>query len=257
MLRDRTFLNKKIATAFHQERFYPSGNYTWRVPEGCESVDVFLVGGGGGCANVSAGAGGYTKCYKQDLSGYKDGNQISVTPGQNISIIVGAGGDSVNGEYYSGHNGGYSQFASSLYRANGGNGGTHGSGYSGGAGDGGSGGCGWYDAYPGSDGSDGTGGTYMPSGKGQGHTTRDFGEPSGNRNAGGGGCTRGADRTGGASDYQYGTGSRAYGDVGWGGGDAYAYGGGGYGGGAAGAALAESIGPGGDGTVLIRYYAYK
>ena len=54
MLRDRTFLNKKIATAFHQERFYPSGNYTWRVPEGCESVDVFLVGGGGGCANVSA-----------------------------------------------------------------------------------------------------------------------------------------------------------------------------------------------------------
>lgn len=50
MLRDRTFNRKKEATVFHQERFYPSGNYTWQVPEGCESVDVFLVGGGGAVA---------------------------------------------------------------------------------------------------------------------------------------------------------------------------------------------------------------
>lgn len=28
-------------------RFYPAGNYTWVVPDGCFSVDVFLVGGGG------------------------------------------------------------------------------------------------------------------------------------------------------------------------------------------------------------------
>lgn len=28
-------------------RFYPAGNYTWIVPEGCREVDVFLVGGGG------------------------------------------------------------------------------------------------------------------------------------------------------------------------------------------------------------------
>lgn len=34
-------------------RFYPAGNYTWIVPEGCFSVDVFLVGGGG-----SGGGGG-------------------------------------------------------------------------------------------------------------------------------------------------------------------------------------------------------
>lgn len=31
-------------------RFYPAGNYTWIVPEGCFSVDVFLVGGGGSAA---------------------------------------------------------------------------------------------------------------------------------------------------------------------------------------------------------------
>lgn len=41
-------------------RFYPAGNYTWIVPEGCFSVDVFLVGGGGGVrySMVYAGAGG-------------------------------------------------------------------------------------------------------------------------------------------------------------------------------------------------------
>lgn len=27
-------------------RFYPAGNYTWKVPAGCWEVDVFLVGGG-------------------------------------------------------------------------------------------------------------------------------------------------------------------------------------------------------------------
>lgn len=27
-------------------RFYPAGNYTWIVPDGCFLVDVFLVGGG-------------------------------------------------------------------------------------------------------------------------------------------------------------------------------------------------------------------
>lgn len=44
-------------------RFYPAGNYTWIVPDGCFLVDVFLVGGGGGGGGVRysmvyAGAGG-------------------------------------------------------------------------------------------------------------------------------------------------------------------------------------------------------
>lgn len=41
-------------------RFYPAGNYTWIVPDGCFLVDVFLVGGGGGVrySMVYAGAGG-------------------------------------------------------------------------------------------------------------------------------------------------------------------------------------------------------
>ena len=39
-------------------RFYPAGNYTWIVPEGCFSVDVFLVGGGGSGRAAGGGGGG-------------------------------------------------------------------------------------------------------------------------------------------------------------------------------------------------------
>lgn len=89
---------------------------------------------------------------------------------------------------------------------------------------------------------------YSPSGelrgggKGQGYTTRDFGEPTGKRNAGGGGADRNRDSgNGGESDYDEGCGT--------GKGTRKS---GGYGGGGCG-----SYGTGGDGTVLIRYYAYK
>ena len=265
MLRDRTFNRKKEATVFHQERFYPSGNYTWQVPEGCDSVDVFLVGGGGGCGNIASGAGGYTRCFKEDASGYRDGYGVQVVPGQNIQIVVGGGGYSYNTESCKGDDGGYSQFMNSSYRANGGGGGeyTGSSGNRGAVGDGGAGACGWRSATAGSDGSDGTGGSYMSSGKGQGYTSRDFGEPNGNRNAGGGGSGRGGSgsndaQDGGVSDYIEGSGSDASNT------NTYqiAKGGGGYGGGASGPTNASTsnigdYGPGGDGTVLIRYRSYK
>lgn len=46
-------------------RFYPAGNYTWIVPEGCFSVDVFLVGGGGSGSSAGGGGGGvrYSMAY--------------------------------------------------------------------------------------------------------------------------------------------------------------------------------------------------
>lgn len=126
---------------------------------------MFLVGAGGGCSYNSGlgvpggGGGGYTKTYKKDTAGYRDGNAITVTPGQTIEIIVGAG--------VRGANGGYSQFMSSLYRAEGG----HLSQWNG-DGNGGSGGVGVYRSTHSVGGSDGTGsgGT-----SGQGHTTRDLG----------------------------------------------------------------------------------
>ena len=79
-------------------------------------------------------------------------------------------------------------------------------------------------------------------GKGQRHTTRDFGEPTGKRNAGGGGSDRNINGgMGGESDYDKGCGT--------GNGNRKS---GGYGGGGCG-----TYGNGGDGTVLIRYWAYE
>ena len=125
MIRKRTFYERKVADVFHQERFFPAGSYSWTVPEGCTSVDVFLVGGGGGTGNIASGGGGYTKTYKSSTSGYRDGGPVTVSAGQRISIIVGSGGDSVNSDDAKGYDGGYSQFMSSSYRANGGSGGEY------------------------------------------------------------------------------------------------------------------------------------
>lgn len=227
------------------KRFYPAGNYTWTVPPGCTEVDVFLVGAGGsGASSGAGGGGGYTKTYKKDQTGWRDGGAISVTPGQSIPIIVGAGALLYKKD------GGYSQFLNSNYRANGGRGAGNGqtdvwSDYKGG--NGGSGGApdGPYaNGSAGSDGNSGVDNTEAPekmkAGLGQGHTTRDFGEPTGKRNAGGGDagrCIYGQ----GVSDYDEGSGA-SY---------SRSKGGGGYGGGGA------HKSKGGDGTVLIRYWAYE
>lgn len=237
---------------FFQQRFYPAGTYTWIVPKGCTEVDVFLVGGGGGGSDVFGGGGGYTKTFKKDTTGWRDGRAISVTQGQSVSIVVGKGGKagaaSLDSPDVDAGDGGYSQFMSSAYRAEGGKGGRW-SVLKGG--DGGSGGSAAGKA--GTDGSDGTSNMVYNIGKGQGHTTRDFGETDGKRNAGGGGSTQGSPQ-GGASDYTEGKGGDSVGN------GVRAYGGGGYGGGAGGAGNAWQSGYqslGGDGTVLIRYYAYE
>lgn len=234
------------------KRFYPAGNYTWVVPPGCTSVDVFLVGGGGGAFDLSAGGGGYTKTFKKNTIGYKDGDAIHVTQGQSVSIIVGRGGESVMGSISNGFAGSsnpgvFSQFMNSTYRANGGlGGGVQADPRVFIGGDGGSRG-GAYLNSPGQDGS-----------PGQGHTTRDFGEHTGNRNAGGGGSPRVNKGLGGESDYTEGSGSdcRNYGNE-----SNIGHGGGGYGGGAGAGVYSNQDGSGnitqgGDGTVLIRYWAY-
>lgn len=232
----RRFMNQK-KLVFFQQRFYPAGNYTWPVPEGCTSVDVFLVGGGGGGSDGTGGGGGYTKTYKS----------ISVTPGEVIKITVGTGAT-----YPS--RGGASYFGS--YYANGGDSGSPNSR----GGNGGSGG-GTIASLGGSDGENGVSrsdvGKY--GGSGQLYNTRDFGEPTGKRNAGGGNGENveglGLNpSSGGESDYVDGSGANGnrYGGV------APAKGGGGYGGGG-GAARGGSHtgGKGGDGTVLIRGYKYE
>jgi hypothetical protein len=242
----RRYLENKEKQLFIK-RFYPAGTYTWTVPNGCEEVDVFLVGGGGGSGyngNGAGAGGGYTKTFKSSTDGWRDGDAIQVTPGQEIQIIVGKGGNPRS-------NGGYSQFMNSNYKANGGytnnkgwDNSGNGMGYVGGNG-GSGGGCDEGMGATGAGGSDGgDGSAYLygayNKGKGQGHTTRDFGEPNGKRNAGGGAGDRGTNNIGGASDYTEGSGNGS------------TRGGGGYGGGAG-----STLQKGGDGTVLIRYYAYE
>lgn len=69
-----------------QVLFSTPGTYSWTVPNGVYSVSVVCVGGGGTVRfNRGAGGGGL---------GYK--NNIQTYPGQEITIVVGAGGDSAN-----------------------------------------------------------------------------------------------------------------------------------------------------------------
>lgn len=243
----RRFNHKKELVDFIV-RFYPAGNYTWTVPSGCTEVDVFLVGGGGSGSSAGAGSG-YTKTFKRDTTGWRDGGPISVTPGQQISITVGKGGDQVyqGASNVPGKNGGYSQFMSSSYRAEGGKGANDHKG-----GNGGSAGSSSYFGDAASDGGN-TYGDEFGTIYGQGHTTRDFGESSGKLNAGGGSgeSQTGVIFNGGRSDYAEGSGTG-------GSTSGSGKGGGGYGGGGGGVRYSMVYsGSGGDGTVLIRGKKYK
>jgi hypothetical protein len=148
----------------------------WTVPSDVETVQVFLVGGGG--THLYSGAGG----------GYTLTRTVTVTPGALIAITVGAGGPS--SRYRDGlGNGGASSFGAVTVSGNNGeNGGS------------GGGAVGRNSAYLGGNGgSDGSNGHAMtdhyknpvadtsPGGTGQGFTTRAFGEASGTLYAGGGG----------------------------------------------------------------------
>lgn len=165
-----------------QQIFTSSG--TFIVPAGVTNLDVFLVGGGGGSGiefneGGSGAGGGYANTFKN----------VSVIPGTQWNVLVGAGGLNANGAASS------FSYGSQSYSAQGG----ARSGKAGGAGGSGGGGGGQYAVHSGnggSDGSDGLKGTlasgsvndfrYEP-GKGQGSTTRAFGESDGTLYSGGGG----------------------------------------------------------------------
>ena len=165
--------------------FTGAGIYNWISPV-TGTVDAFVVGGGSGGLDQYGGGGGYAKTF---LS-------IPVTQGQSIQIIIGQGGiggywDDYNSEFIPATGGGFSQFMNPSYRAEGGVAPLYGN--YGGEG-GGSGGSGGGDSSYRNGGTDGSnswlnGPAYSSGtwgGKGQGTTTRDFGEPSGQLNAGGG-----------------------------------------------------------------------
>ena len=154
-----------------------------------KGIDVFLVGGGGGCGNANgvsdylgAGGGGYTKTTRQ----------ITVQAGVEYPIVIGAGGTKPNASNIQTRGGTTSAFNTSAE-----------GGYSGRAtssGNGGSGGAAPTSTDGGTDGGDGGAGTIYgaEAGKGQGTTTREFGESTGDLYASGGywDSRNGADNTG-------------------------------------------------------------
>lgn len=174
-----------------QQIFTESGTFT--VPANVTSIDIFCVGGGGsgGHSNSTSSQGNKTNAGGGG-AGYtatKKGHAVSA--GQTFAVTIGAGGPHTSG---SSSVGGTTSFGSVL-SATGGNGGQGGKvsgsvkGGDGGSGGGGAGGSGSYATYAkgGSDGSDGVTGKSGTPGKGQGTTTRAFGESGGTLYAGGGG----------------------------------------------------------------------
>ena len=116
-------------------RYSSSGTYTFVVPAGVTSLNASVTGGGGG-----GGGGGYGTGGEQSGSGggggsgYTSTGSISVTPGETLTIVVGAGGAAGSAQY-SRSSGGFggtggtstlSRGASTLLTAAAGNGGTGG-----------------------------------------------------------------------------------------------------------------------------------
>ena len=199
-------------------------------------ADVFCVGGGGG-------GGAYSRSYYGGGGG--GGGSAVTSKGKSIAIntdyviTIGSGGAASSA--------GGNTSALGVSAAGGGTGGDYGYGGNGGSG----GGAGGYSSTKaggngGSNGSDGTANTANAQGKGEGTSTRAFGESGGTLYAGGGGGGSGisssgstsAAGSGGAGGGAAGNGNNASNNTGGGGGGAKA--------------KTGSGGKGGSGIVLIR-----
>lgn len=211
-------------------KFLSSGVLEWLSEDA--QIDVFLVGGGGS-GSAGGGGGGYTQTHKKQ----------NLEKNQRVQIYVGAGGEDGSGgtSYYG-----------NLYAQGGTS--TRSNGIGGDGGSGGGGGERGSDPYnpsgtAGRGGSDGGNGedlsSYSYGGRGQGRTTREFGEPEGALYSGGGG---GRDLYGGAPG---GEGTPVIAAHGASAGSLRGGGpGGGYGGGGGGSSSAKSKGA--QGIVIIR-----
>lgn len=166
-------------------KFLSSGTFT---PLKDMVIDAFLVAAGGGGSSGGAGSG-HTNTVKS----------IVLTANTSYSIEIGAGGNPSSNAITAGNAGGNtSAFSVTAIGGGGGKAGFKG-------GDGGSGG-GANTANGGIDGADGASSADYAGGKGQGTTTREFGESTGDLYASGGsgvsdGSAAGADNTGDGGDF--------------------------------------------------------
>jgi hypothetical protein len=114
-----------IAPLDIQSQIYTtSGSFDWVVPDGVTSISVVCVGGGGGggagysAVSISGGGGGG--------GGLSYRNNISVTPGETLTVIVGSGGTSaIRSAGGNGGTSGLQRSGSYLVHATGGSGGSY------------------------------------------------------------------------------------------------------------------------------------
>ena len=204
-------LNAQVTTEATQTKIFTSST-TYTIPQGYTQIDIFCVGGGGG---GSAGRGPRYDCYAGGGGGSgrtATAKNIAVSAGQTLDVVIGAGGEratSLNDG--DGGNTSVSRSGAVLCTAAGGTGGdstTNLTTRGGGSGGSGGGAGGERETNPswreggngGSDGSDGgdngAGGVGIGGGRGQGTTTRAFGESGGTLYAGGGGGGGGGQSSG-------------------------------------------------------------
>lgn len=107
-----------------------TGSTTFTVPDQVELINEYLVLGGGGGGGYSRGAGG-------GAGGMVSGTDLSVTPGESITVTVGGGGDKgAPASPKQGSNGSESAFGSVKANGGGGGGGENTRGLDGGCGGG-------------------------------------------------------------------------------------------------------------------------
>ena len=109
----------------NQVDYLTAGTFTFTVPPAITSISAVCIGGGGGGAGADTrsgqgmgGGGGGALCY----------GTIAVTPGEILSVTVGAGGNGGGSGGAAGSTGGLSRIsrgATNLLTANGGNGGAY------------------------------------------------------------------------------------------------------------------------------------
>lgn len=186
-----------VAVAAPGQQLYDTvGSYTFTAPAGVTSVSVCCIGAG---ANT---IGGLTQVGGQDGGGggaLAYANNISVTPGANYTVVVGAGTSGANR---------VSSFNTNSCRVNGGNGstggtvvnGTGGSGGNGGAANQGYSGEGGRTVLYGGGGGGGAGGYSGAGGNGGANNSNGTTTNGGNGSAGSGG---GAGGGGGGAGYNY------------------------------------------------------
>lgn len=152
-------------TALNGQQFSSPGTSNYTVPTGVTTITVkaYGAGGGGGAGNTGSGVGG-----NGGGGGFMQ-SDITVTPGEVLSVTVGSGGTKANSNSNGGDGGGFSAVQrSSTYLIQAGGGGGGGGNI--GSGAGGAGGAGGTQAANGAAGSAGTGSTGGNAGGGGGGT---------------------------------------------------------------------------------------